>query len=114
MYTNIKEIINKKDTIKTFLPLFENCHSCFILGKGKVYPIAKEGSLKIKELSYIHAEDYPLGALKHGPFALLTKDVVVIIISIKEESISKVLNCYNEIISRGSKILIISDGFGFS
>ena len=110
LYIDIKNTLHTtRDKVKEMLHFFRDCHSLFILGKGRAFPIAKEASLKIKEISYIHAEDYPLGALKHGPFALLTDKTVVIILCIGNESINKVLNCYNEVEARNATIIVISD-----
>lgn len=83
--------------------------SCFILGKQNSEYIAKEGALKIKEISYIHAEGYSTSSLKHGPFALLEQDFPVIICAPFNENFDKVMNAYEEIKSRGGKIILISD-----
>ena len=98
-YNNINKIIN----------LFNTINNCFILGKGVSEFIAYEGALKIKEISYIHAEGYSSSSLKHGPFALLDNKFVVIIIILKNEYYSKNINCYNEIKSRINNIIIITD-----
>jgi glucosamine--fructose-6-phosphate aminotransferase (isomerizing) len=89
------------------LELFDY-HSCFILGKGNGKSIANEGSLKIKEISYIHSEGYSTSSLKHGPFALLHKDFPVILISPDNEHSVKNENAYEEIKSRNAKIVDIS------
>jgi len=83
--------------------------SMFILGKGSDEYIAKEGSLKIKEISYIHAEGYSSSALKHGPFALLDENLPVIILNLEKQYRAKTINCYQEIASRNSPIIIISN-----
>mgnify|MGYP003998749687 CR=1 FL=1 len=102
---SIVESIKHKDM---FLKIF-NERSLFILGKGKSEAIAKEGSLKIKEISYIHAEGYSGSALKHGPFALLERNVPVILIAPDNEHLSKMNNVYEEIKSRESPILFITN-----
>jgi glutamine---fructose-6-phosphate transaminase (isomerizing) len=102
---SIVESIKHKDM---FLKIF-NERSVFILGKGKSEAIAKEGSLKIKEISYIHAEGYSGSALKHGPFALLERNVPVILIAPDNEHLSKMNNVYEEIKSRESPILFITN-----
>jgi glucosamine--fructose-6-phosphate aminotransferase (isomerizing) len=106
---NVKETLKLHSEIKKLTGIFENVSSMFILATNKCYPIASEGALKIKELSYIHAEDYPLGSLKHGPFALLSKNTVVILLSIGETNKTRIINCYNEVKSRGVEIIVISD-----
>ena len=79
------------------IKVFKNKKSNFVLGKGKSEAIAKEGSLKIKEISYIHSEGYSTSSLKHGPFALLEKDFPVILIAPKDQYINKSNNAYEEI-----------------
>ena len=83
-------------------------NNMFLLGNNKLFPIAKEGSLKIKEITYIHAEAYPAGSLKHGPFALLDNTTVTILL-INNCNIKKLLSTYYEITSRDTNCLIITD-----
>ena len=83
-------------------------NNMFLLGNNKLFPIAKEGSLKIKEITYIHAEAYPAGSLKHGPFALLDNTTVTILL-INNCNIKKLLSTYYEITSRETNCLIITD-----
>ena len=97
--------------ISKLLTLFTNS-SCFILGKGKAESIAREGSLKIKEISYIHTEGYSTSSLKHGPFALLCEGFPVILISPNDEHFVKNENAYQEIQSRGANIIFITDKIG--
>ena len=105
LYHDIKQCLKHHNYIKnTLVPLFKDCTSCFLLGKGQNYALAREGSLKIKEISYIHAEAYELSELKHGPFALLTDNTPVIIIGDND-----IDNCYNEVKSRGSPIVTINN-----
>ena len=109
--TLIKKTIEiSKKEINKFINLV-NKDNLFILGKGRSEYIAKEAALKIKEISYIHAEGYSGSSLKHGPFALLSKDFPVILISPNNEHYSKMINVYEEIKSRMSPILFISDKF---
>ena len=82
--------------------------SIFILGRGKMYPIAKEGSLKIKEITYIHAEGYAAGSLKHGPFALLD-DKTISILLIDEKNKEYLTSTYYEIMARDTHCYIITD-----
>ena len=98
--------------ISNLLPLFTNSSSCFILGKGKSEAIAKEGSLKIKEISYIHTEGYSTSSLKHGPFALLGKGFPVIMVSPNDEHYTKNENAYEEVQSRHADIIFITDKKG--
>ena len=82
--------------------------SIFILGREKMYPICKEISLKIKEIAYIHSEGYPSGSLKHGPFAMLSRDNFVILL-IDSKNRVKLQSCFQEIKARDTNIIIFSD-----
>jgi glucosamine--fructose-6-phosphate aminotransferase (isomerizing) len=83
--------------------------SLFILGKGAQEAIAKEGALKMKEITYIHAEGYSSSALKHGPFALIDKKLPIILMDIGEEHRDKNRNAYQEMIARDADVLVITD-----
>ena len=93
--------------IKKMLKLFKS-NNLFLLGKDNDEYIAREGSLKIKEISYIHSEGYSSSSLKHGPFALLDESMPVVLIHTNKKNESKVLGCYEEIHSRLSPILFIT------
>jgi len=84
-------------------------NNMFLLGKGSDEYIAKEGSLKIKEISYIHSEGYSSSSLKHGPFALLDEKFPVIIFNLDQTHRAKTLNCYQEVLSRKSPIIFITN-----
>ena len=81
----------------------------FLLGKGSDEYVAREGSLKIKEISYVHAEGYSASSLKHGPFALLDENVPVIILNLETNHTSKIMNCLQEVYSRSSPIVLITN-----
>ena len=98
----------KNELLRTFSDLLDK-NTVFILGKGKEFAIAKEGALKIKEISYIHAEGYSSSALKHGPFALIENNLPVIILDIGEKYREKNRNVYEELKSREARILFITD-----
>ena len=89
-------------------------NNMFLLGKGSDEYIAKEGSLKIKEISYIHAEGYSSSSLKHGPFALLDETFHVIILNLDKKHRAKTLNCYQEVASRNSPIILITNDITIS
>ena len=91
------------------LALLSEYDNLFILGKNNDECIAKEGSLKIKEISYIHSEGYSSSSLKHGPFALLGSNMPIILLNNNIEYESKVLNCYEEVDSRNSPIIFITN-----
>jgi len=95
--------------IDKLVDIFCNSEHCFILGKGKSESVAKEGALKIKEITYIHSEGYSTSALKHGPFALLNENFPVIILAPNDANYSKAENAYEEIKSRNAPILFITD-----
>lgn len=84
-------------------------NNMFLLGKGSDEFIAKEGSLKIKEISYIHSEGYSASSLKHGPFALLDEKFPVIIFNLDQNHYSKIINCYQEVKSRNAPIIFITN-----
>ena len=84
-------------------------NNLFLLGKGTDEYIAKEGSLKIKEISYIHSEGYSSSSLKHGPFALLDDKFPTIILNLHKEHKAKTLNCFEEVHSRDSPITLITN-----
>ena len=86
--TQIEELL-QKENVKDYIHYFNNKHSTFVLGKGKSEAVAHEGSLKIKEISYIHAESYSSSSLKHGPFALLEDDFPVILINPNDKYYAK-------------------------
>ncbi len=75
------------------------------LGRGINYPIALEGALKLKEISYIHAEGYPAGEMKHGPIALIDENVPVVILAPKNENYEKVVSNMEEVIARGGQVI---------
>ena len=84
-------------------------NNMFLLGKGSDEYIAKEGSLKIKEVSYIHSEGYSSSSLKHGPFALLDENMPVIIFNLDQTHRAKTINCCQEVASRNSPIILITN-----
>lgn len=104
---DIKRTLMQHENIKKFVDYFKDQPSLFLLGKGPGEAIAKEGALKIKEVSYIHAEGYSTSSLKHGPFALLKKDFPVILLCGDDEYLSKNINAYEEINSRNANVIKI-------
>lgn len=112
LHMDIKKTIEMCETkVDNVVSLF-NHNSCFLLGKGTGESIAREGALKIKEISYIHAEGYSTSSLKHGPFALLTKGFPVVLIAPDNEHYAKSENAYEEIKSRYATIIFITDKEG--
>ncbi len=79
------------------------------LGRGSSYPIALEGALKLKEISYIHAEGYAAGELKHGPIALIDENMPVIVIAPRDDLYEKTVSNMQEVAARGGQIVLVSD-----
>ena len=98
-----------KEIIKSISNEWKDYKNMFILGKGIDEWIAKEGSLKIKEISYIHSEGYSASSLKHGPFALLDKNFPTIILNCDNDYDSKIINCVEEVRSRNSPVILITN-----
>jgi glucosamine--fructose-6-phosphate aminotransferase (isomerizing) len=84
------------------------------IGRGRSFPLALEGALKLKEISYIHAEGYPAGELKHGPIALLDEDMPVIVIAPYDHLFEKTMSNMQEVVARGSKVILFTDAKGAS
>ncbi len=118
-YSNIENLKKLPDAIKNTLKLetniqlmakeFLNARGSMFLGRGSSYPVALEGALKLKELSYLHAEGYPAGEMKHGPLALIEEGLPVIVVAPKDKYFEKTLSNMQEVISRGGKIFFITD-----
>jgi glucosamine--fructose-6-phosphate aminotransferase (isomerizing) len=106
---DIKKTIDSSNNIDNIVDSFIDKKGCFILGKQNGEYIAKEGALKIKEISYLHAEGYSVNSLKHGPFALLDENFPVIMLSSYNKYLSKIENAYEEIKARNSPIIYITD-----
>ena len=107
----INETLKLKDKILEIAPEIANKDNALFLGRGIFYPIAKEGALKLKEISYIHAEAYPAGELKHGPLALIDENMPVVVIATRKGNYHKVVSNIMEIKARGGQIIaVVSEG----
>ena len=84
------------------------------LGRGTSYPLALEGALKLKEISYIHAEGYAAGEMKHGPIALIDDHVPIVVLAPRDELFDKTLSNVQEVLARGGKVVMISDREGLA
>ena len=105
----IAEVLNADTMIQKVAEAFiEKDHSLF-LGRGVHYPVALEGALKLKEISYIHAEGYPAGELKHGPLALVDEEMTVVCIAPTDELLDKVKSNLQEVAARGGKLYVFTD-----
>jgi len=105
----ISQILSNQSKIKKIAKDLKDITDIYVLGRGIHLPIAREAALKLKELSYIHAEGIAGGELKHGPLALMDSNVYVIIINPDDSTYNDTLNSANEIKARGAKIIGISD-----
>jgi len=105
----IEQVLEAEPAIRAVAEAFiEKDHSLF-LGRGVHYPVALEGALKLKEISYIHAEGYPAGELKHGPLALVDEDMPVVCIAPSNELLDKVKSNLQEVAARGGKLYVFTD-----
>ena len=105
----LKKSLKVETNIQAVAKEFVDAKGSMFLGRGSSFPIALEGALKLKELSYLHAEGYPAGEMKHGPLALIEEGLPVIIIAPKDKYFKKTLSNMQEVIARGGKILLITD-----
>ena len=105
----IDETLKTEDNVQAMAKEFINARGSMFLGRGLSFPIALEGALKLKELSYLHAEGYPAGEMKHGPLALIEDGLPVIVIAPKDKYYEKTLSNMQEVIARGGKILFFTD-----
>jgi len=106
----VNEALLQEAQIKDLAVRFKDKNSALFLGRGTMHAIAMEGALKLKEISYIHAEAYPAGELKHGPIALIDKDMPVIAIAPNDELLEKLKSNLQEVKSRGSEMIVFEDG----
>ena len=106
---SLQESLKTENNIQVMAKEFLKAKGSMFLGRGSSYPIALEGALKLKELSYLHAEGYPAGEMKHGPLALIEEGLPVIIIAPKDKYFEKTLSNMQEVIARGGKIFFITD-----
>ena len=105
----ITEALELNKSIKTLAKKFIEREHCLYLGRGNMYPIALEGALKMKEISYIHAEAYPAGELKHGPLALVDKEMPVIAVAPNDELMEKLKSNLEEVRARGGELIVFAD-----
>jgi glucosamine--fructose-6-phosphate aminotransferase (isomerizing) len=105
----IRETLELKDQIVDMAPEVASKDNALFLGRGIFYPVAKEGALKLKEISYIHAEAYPAGELKHGPLALIDEDMPVVALAPESEIAEKLISNLEEVKARGGKLYVFAD-----
>lgn len=105
----LEETLEKNDAIKEFAGTLIYAKSFLYLGRGINYPIALEGALKLKEISYIHAEGYPAGEMKHGPIALIEEGLPVVVLAPRDDLFEKIFSNIEEVKARGGRIIAITD-----
>ena len=103
-----KTLLNDND-IQAISSTFNEAKGSMFLGRGYSYPIALEGALKLKELSYVHAEGYPAGEMKHGPLALIEEGMPVVVLAPRDNYYKKTISNMQEVIARGAKVLLITN-----
>ena len=105
----LEESLSLNDAIEALAPEFADKHHSLFLGRGDQYPIAMEGALKLKEISYIHAEAYAAGELKHGPLALIDADIPIIVVAPNNELLEKLHSNVEEVRARGGILYVFAD-----
>jgi glutamine---fructose-6-phosphate transaminase (isomerizing) len=106
---SVQHALNLEPQIREWAKAFANKHHALFLGRGIHYPIALEGALKLKEISYIHAEAYPAGELKHGPLALVDEEMPVVVIAPNNSLLEKVKSNMQEVRARGGQLFVFAD-----
>jgi glucosamine--fructose-6-phosphate aminotransferase (isomerizing) len=107
--TPIQSLLRKEKSIKKMAEKYKNASDFLYLGRGLNFPVALEGALKLKEISYIHAEGYPAAEMKHGPIALVDKNMPNVFVVPKDKTYDKIISNIEEIKSRKGKIIIVTD-----
>lgn len=103
----VEEALQTNDVAKTIASIYKGAPNCLYLGRGYNFPVALEGALKLKEISYIHAEGYPAAEMKHGPIALIDEHMPVVVIAPKQNHYDKVVSNIQEIKARSGKIIAV-------
>jgi glucosamine--fructose-6-phosphate aminotransferase (isomerizing) len=106
---NIEKALQLDSSIETLSQRFADKHNALFLGRGTHYPIAMEGALKLKEISYIHAEAYPAGELKHGPLALIDAEMPVVTVAPNNSLLEKLKSNIQEVSARGGQLIVFMD-----
>ncbi len=107
--TRLGEALAMDSTVEKVAELFNDKNHTLFLGRGAQYPVAMEGALKLKEISYIHAEAYPAGELKHGPLALVDDDMPVVTVAPNNELLEKLKSNLQEVRARGGQLVVFAD-----
>ncbi|MBE9511068.1 MAG: glutamine--fructose-6-phosphate transaminase (isomerizing) [Bacteroidetes bacterium] len=105
--SKIEEILKNNDLYKKIAGLYVNSNNFIYLGRGYFFPVALEGALKLKEISYIHAEGYPAAEMKHGPIALIDENMPVVVIAPQDDSYEKIVSNIREVKARGGIVIAV-------
>ena len=105
----VQETLLTDNKIQNISSTFNEAKGSMFLGRGFSYPIALEGALKLKELSYVHAEGYPAGEMKHGPLALIEEGMPVVVLAPRDSYYKKTISNMQEVIARGAKVLLVTN-----
>jgi glucosamine--fructose-6-phosphate aminotransferase (isomerizing) len=103
----MEETLKLDGAVEKVAKRYMNARDFLYLGRGMNYPIALEGALKLKEISYIHAEGYPAGEMKHGPIALIDENMPVVVLVPKNSTYEKVVSNMEEVIARGGRVIAV-------
>jgi glucosamine--fructose-6-phosphate aminotransferase (isomerizing) len=107
----VEKVLQADELIKTISAQFKDAANFLYLGRGYNFPVALEGALKLKEISYIHAEGYPAAEMKHGPIALIDENMPIVVIATKHDNYEKVVSNIEEVKARSGKIIaIVTEG----
>ena len=105
----VEDTLLNENKVQSAANTFADAKGSMFLGRGMSYPIALEGALKLKELSYTHAEGYPAGEMKHGPLALIENGMPVVVLAPRDNYYSKIISNMQEVIARGAKVLLVTN-----
>ncbi len=104
----VERALESEDFIKSFAKNYSHANSCLFLGRGNLFPIALEGALKLKEISYIHAEGYAAGEMKHGPIALIDDELPIVVLAPASDTYEKAVSNLEEVKARGGQVITVA------
>ena len=102
-------LLEQADQVEALVGMFATAHGALFLGRGPCFPLALEGALKLKEISYLHAEGYAAGEMKHGPIALIDNTLPVVVLAMQQYHLQKVLSNLREVQARGARVIMLTD-----
>ena len=106
--SQVKEILKQNDKIREIAEIYAKHNNFLYLGRSYNFPVALEGALKLKEISYVHAEGYAAAEMKHGPIALIDKDMPSVVLALKDSVYDKVISNIQEVNARGGRVIAIA------